>query len=182
MEPEQLSEVQAEVLDELTNGRATKGYIVDETGRHRNSVGNALNALESEGLIRTVHEGTSLYELVADPRRGQGDIRFPDLRDDMIAAAHIPVLFDRLSTPEGVEVVITKVLHTDDSLGKNRFPPEDRKCVDDLLQQADFPARLRVGLHENYDIGIEAIEWQEISDGESVVTGLEISDVVELDS
>jgi Fe2+ or Zn2+ uptake regulation protein len=56
------------ILDVLTTGRATKGYIIDETGLSRNTVYNRLEVLEAAEHVRVVHEATRLFELTDDPR------------------------------------------------------------------------------------------------------------------
>lgn len=56
------------ILDVLTEGRATKGLIVDETGYSRNTVYNRLEVLQAAGYVKLVHESTRLFELVSDPR------------------------------------------------------------------------------------------------------------------
>jgi len=63
-----LTETDAEILNELSGGARTKGYLVDETGRHRNTIGIRLELLEAKGYIENIHEPTALYELVKDPR------------------------------------------------------------------------------------------------------------------
>jgi uncharacterized membrane protein len=68
MASDDLSETDEEVIEVLREGRATKGYIVDETGYHRNTIGRRLEVLEAAGIVQCVHEATALYELVEDPR------------------------------------------------------------------------------------------------------------------
>ena len=68
MDVEKLTEVDKAILNELNEGRATKGALVDWTGYSRNSIYNRLQVLEAAGLIICVHEGTRLFELVNDPR------------------------------------------------------------------------------------------------------------------
>lgn len=65
---EELSEADTEILSELQDDARTKGYLVDETGYHRNTIGHRLNVLEAGDLIRCIHDSTALYELVDDPR------------------------------------------------------------------------------------------------------------------
>lgn len=57
------------ILKVLTEGRATKGLIVDETGYSRNTVYNRLEVLQAAGHVKLVHESTRLFELVSDPRK-----------------------------------------------------------------------------------------------------------------
>jgi hypothetical protein len=56
------------ILDVLSQGRATKGLLVDETGYSRNTVYNRLEVLQAAGHVRLVHEPTRLFELASDPR------------------------------------------------------------------------------------------------------------------
>lgn len=63
-----LDEVDFEIIDELNDGARTKGYLVDETGFHRNTIGNRLRALELADVIECIHRNTALYELLKDPR------------------------------------------------------------------------------------------------------------------
>lgn len=63
-----LSEADKAILDELQEGARTKGYLVDVTGYHRNTIGHRLEVLEAADVIRCLHESTALYELVEDPR------------------------------------------------------------------------------------------------------------------
>lgn len=56
------------VLDVLHTGRATAGYIADETGLSRQTVHNQLNQLLAAEHVQYVHDPTGLYELVDDPR------------------------------------------------------------------------------------------------------------------
>lgn len=68
LDPADLSEADKEILDELREGARTKGYLVDVTGYHRNTIGHRLEVLEAADIIRCVHESTALYELIKDPR------------------------------------------------------------------------------------------------------------------
>ena len=63
-----LTKTDKAILDELSDGRATKGALVDWTGFSRNSIYNRLEVLEAAGYVTCVHEGTRLFELVEDPR------------------------------------------------------------------------------------------------------------------
>lgn len=56
------------VLDVLQEGRATAGYVADETDLSRQTVHSQLNQLLAAEMVRYVHEPTGLYELVEDPR------------------------------------------------------------------------------------------------------------------
>lgn len=63
-----LTDADRSILDELREGARTKKYIIDETGLHRNTVGNRLDVLEAGDVVRSLHDTTALYELVDDPR------------------------------------------------------------------------------------------------------------------
>jgi uncharacterized membrane protein len=65
---DELTKSDRAILDVLADGRATKGYLVDETGLSRNTVYNRLEVLTMGNYVRTVHEPTRLFELVKDPR------------------------------------------------------------------------------------------------------------------
>jgi DeoR/GlpR family transcriptional regulator of sugar metabolism len=68
MDPDDLRPADEQILDELADGRATKGALVDWTGYSRNTVYNRLNVLEAAGHVTVVHDGTRLFELASDPR------------------------------------------------------------------------------------------------------------------
>jgi len=68
IEPNELSETDRLILDELAEGARTKGYLVDSTGKHRNTIRHRLDVLEAGEVVKCIHEGTALYELVEDPR------------------------------------------------------------------------------------------------------------------
>jgi len=68
MDADELRPADESILNELQDGRATKGALVDWTGYSRNTVYNRLNVLKAAGHITVVHEGTRLFELVNDPR------------------------------------------------------------------------------------------------------------------
>lgn len=68
MDPEDLRPADEQILDQLQQGRATKGALVDWTEFSRNTVYNRLEVLEAAGHVNCVHEGTRLFELVDDPR------------------------------------------------------------------------------------------------------------------
>ena len=70
MDADDLSKVDQAILDVLKEGRATKGALTDWTGFSRNSVYNRLEVLEAGDLVVCVHEGTRLFELIDDPRKG----------------------------------------------------------------------------------------------------------------
>ena len=71
MDADDLTEADHAILNELTAGARTKKAIVDQTGLHRNTVGNRLDVLQAGGIINCIHQTTALYELVNDPRDTQ---------------------------------------------------------------------------------------------------------------
>lgn len=68
MDVDDLRPADESILDELKNGRATKGMLVDETGYSRNTVYQRLEVLQAAGHVDVVHDKTRLFELVSDPR------------------------------------------------------------------------------------------------------------------
>lgn len=68
MDEDDLRPADDAILDVLSDGRATKGMLVDESGFSRNTVYNRLEVLQAANHVRTVHEPTRLFELVSDPR------------------------------------------------------------------------------------------------------------------
>jgi len=68
MDSTDLTKTDRAILDELRDGRATKGALVEWTGYSRNSIYNRLEVLEAAGFIKCVHDGTRLFQLVSDPR------------------------------------------------------------------------------------------------------------------
>jgi Fe2+ or Zn2+ uptake regulation protein len=68
---DELTDSDRAILDVLATGRATKGYLIDETGLSRNTVYNRLEILEAAGNIREVHSPTRLFEIVDDPRQSE---------------------------------------------------------------------------------------------------------------
>jgi len=70
MDATDLRPADVDILDLLGDGRATKGYLVDETEYSRNTVYHRLEVLEAAGHVACVHEPTRLFELVDDPRAG----------------------------------------------------------------------------------------------------------------
>jgi len=70
MDSDDLRPADEALLDVLSEGRATKGMLVDESGYSRNTVYNRLEVLEAAGHVTVVHEPTRLFELVNDPRSG----------------------------------------------------------------------------------------------------------------
>ena len=63
-----LTDTDEAILDILSEGRATQGYMVDETGESRQKLYSRLNILVATGHVKRVHDTTALYELVNDPR------------------------------------------------------------------------------------------------------------------
>lgn len=55
------------IIGALHAGDRTKGAIIDETGLHRNTVGNRLDVLAAGDVVEEVHGRTALYTLVNDP-------------------------------------------------------------------------------------------------------------------
>jgi len=68
MDPDDLRRADEQILDALSDGRATKGFLVDETEFSRNTIYNRLQVLTAAGHVTTVHEPTRLFELASDPR------------------------------------------------------------------------------------------------------------------
>lgn len=68
VDPTLLTESDLAVIEKLDQGERTKGFLVDETEFHRNTIGNSLEKLRFAGVIECLHETTALYELVLDPR------------------------------------------------------------------------------------------------------------------
>lgn len=65
---DELSEAEAAVLDVLQEGRATTGYIVEQTGYSGPHINTQLKLLRAKNNIQRIHEPTALYELTHDPR------------------------------------------------------------------------------------------------------------------
>jgi DNA-binding transcriptional ArsR family regulator len=68
MDADDLSDADRAILDQLKRGARTKGYLVDHTGYHRNTIGQSLKVLEAAEIVKSIHESTALYEVVEDPR------------------------------------------------------------------------------------------------------------------
>jgi DNA-binding IclR family transcriptional regulator len=56
------------ILDVLSEGRCTVGYLADETNYSRQHIHNRLNVLVAAECVEKTHEPTGLYELRSDPR------------------------------------------------------------------------------------------------------------------
>jgi predicted transcriptional regulator len=67
----QLKDPEKEVVAELREGDRTKGFLVDATGRHRNTIYRSLERLEAAGIIDCLHRPTSLYSLNSEPEETQ---------------------------------------------------------------------------------------------------------------
>lgn len=63
-----LTDADRAILDMLSEGRCTAGYLADQTDYSRQHVHNRLNVLVAAEYVRKVHAPTGLYELRADPR------------------------------------------------------------------------------------------------------------------
>lgn len=66
--PVDLTDADRAILDQLSEGRCTVGYLVEKTEYSRQHVHNRLNVMLAAEYVRKVHEPTGLYELRADPR------------------------------------------------------------------------------------------------------------------
>jgi DeoR/GlpR family transcriptional regulator of sugar metabolism len=71
MDAADLQDSDKAILNQLAQGRATKGYLVDNTDYTRNTIYNRLNVLEAAGHVTCIHEPTRLFELNNDPRDAQ---------------------------------------------------------------------------------------------------------------
>lgn len=67
----QLKEPEMEIVAELRKGDRTKGYLVDATGRHRNTIYRSLERLEALDIVECLHHPTRLYSLATDPENNQ---------------------------------------------------------------------------------------------------------------
>lgn len=78
MDADDLTATDKAILDVLQQNRdsgepwgiATKGRLVDETAKSRNSIYNRLEVLQHAGHIELIHEGTREFRFVSDPRDG----------------------------------------------------------------------------------------------------------------
>lgn len=68
MDSDELRPADEAILDVLEQGRATTGYVIDETGYHRSTISTRLEILDEAGHLELIHEPTSLWELVDEPR------------------------------------------------------------------------------------------------------------------
>lgn len=81
MKADDLTETDEAILNVLKRGRdsgepwgiATKGRLVDETGKSRNSVYNRLEVLDAAGHVELVHAGTREFQFVSDPRDNESE-------------------------------------------------------------------------------------------------------------
>lgn len=65
----QLKDPEEEIVAELREGDRTKGFLVDATGKHRNTVYRGLERLEAAGVVECLHPPTRLYTLENDPEK-----------------------------------------------------------------------------------------------------------------
>lgn len=61
-----LDDLHRQILDVLSEGRATPSYLAERTGESRQLMSHRLRDLRMAGYVERVHTG--LYELVDDPR------------------------------------------------------------------------------------------------------------------
>jgi DNA-binding MarR family transcriptional regulator len=66
--PVDLTDADKKILDKLSRGRCTVGYLADEIDYSRQHIHNRLNVLLAAEYVRKVHDPTDLYELRHDPR------------------------------------------------------------------------------------------------------------------
>jgi DNA-binding IclR family transcriptional regulator len=64
----ELTDADEAIVNLLSEGRCTAGYLADETEYSRQHVHNRLTVLLAAEYVRKVHAPTGLYELRADPR------------------------------------------------------------------------------------------------------------------
>jgi len=69
--PEDLNDTDDAVLDELQTGRVTPQFVATEVNVSRTYASERLTRLKEHGYVAKVAPG--LYELVDDPREGDGD-------------------------------------------------------------------------------------------------------------
>jgi DNA-binding IclR family transcriptional regulator len=63
-----LTDADEQILDNLSRGRCTVGYLADEIDYSRQHIHNRLNVLLAAEYVRKVHDPTGLYELGTDLR------------------------------------------------------------------------------------------------------------------
>ena len=75
LEPRQLNDADRDILDFMREegDRVNPSYVAEETGHSRPYVSQRLKRLKEHDHVRQPHRG--LWELVEDPREGQGDLR-----------------------------------------------------------------------------------------------------------
>lgn len=64
----ELTDLDEAILDELSEGARTQGFLVDATGKPRYKIHERLQLLAAAGYIANIHQNTALYELHIDPR------------------------------------------------------------------------------------------------------------------
>lgn len=66
--PVDLTDADDAILDRLSDGRCTVGYLADELEYSRQHIHNRLNVLLAAEYVDKVHGPTGLYALRTDPR------------------------------------------------------------------------------------------------------------------
>ena len=64
-----LTEADHDIIELLSDGRCTVGYLADELNYSRQHIHNRLNVLLAAEYVQKRHDPTGLYELVRDPRK-----------------------------------------------------------------------------------------------------------------
>lgn len=68
MSRDDLRQADKDILEVLSEGRATRGYLLERTEYVETTIYDRLEVLEAAGHVETIHEPTALVELVDDPR------------------------------------------------------------------------------------------------------------------
>ncbi|MFC7141809.1 helix-turn-helix domain-containing protein [Halosimplex aquaticum] len=66
-----LKKPEKEIIAELQEGDRTKGFLVEATGRHRNTIYRGLERLEAAGIVECLHRPTHLYSIKNVPEDSQ---------------------------------------------------------------------------------------------------------------
>jgi len=127
MDPDDLRPADRDILDVLAAGRATKGYLVDETGYSRNTVYHRLEVLQAAGHVRCVHEPTRLFEVVDDPRAGSDTDQIEQVAQ-LIEVGRTDVAVD--ANRELVRVATRWLRDRDGSVRKGAAPLAEWQQVD----------------------------------------------------
>ena len=61
------------ILGVLVDGRATQGYLIDETPHSRGQIQRELDILRAGGYIEKTHDRTALYEITEKGEREIAD-------------------------------------------------------------------------------------------------------------